>query len=151
VRVADGHDELADAQVVGLAKVRGLEVRAVGTQHREVRQRIAAHHLEAEVAAVGELRTAPAAPPGHHVGRGEQEAVRREHHARAGAHHAQVGHGRSHLLGHAHDGARVGVQGLELLLGGGGHENETSSSRSSVPRTTVSGSLPSSGSESSAA
>ena len=89
VRVADRHHQLADAQLLGLASVGRDEAVAVGPEHGEVRQAVDADDAEAELASVDERRPARVRPgPGDHVGRGEQEAVRRERHgaARAGRH-----------------------------------------------------------------
>ncbi len=88
-----------------------VEVGRLGAQHGEVRQRVAAHHLEAEVAAVGELRAAAAAarpattwaevsrkPSGVST---TPEPAPTGMLTRAGAAgHAQVGHRRSNALGH---------------------------------------------------
>ena len=61
VRVADRHDELADAQRGGVAEL-GRRVRlAVGAQHGEVGERVGPHHARLDLAAVGERRANRAA------------------------------------------------------------------------------------------
>ena len=86
VRVADRDHELADAQPFGVAELGGGEAVALGAQHRQVGERVAADDLEAQLAAVGEGGPAAAAPePADDVRGGEQEAVGREHDAAAGA------------------------------------------------------------------
>src|SRR5438270_11991789 len=52
--VAEGDDELADAQAGGVADLHGVKVAPLGPHDGEVGQRILAHDLNVELAAVGE-------------------------------------------------------------------------------------------------
>ena len=54
--VADGDDELPDPQLVRLTELGGLRRRAGRADHRQVGQRVRAHHLERGRGAVGEGR-----------------------------------------------------------------------------------------------
>ena len=65
VRVADRHDELADAQRARVAQLRRLQPRRLGAQDGEVRQRVGADDPRLEVAAVDERGPHPraACPP----------------------------------------------------------------------------------------
>ena len=58
VRVADGHHELTDLQLVGVAEPRRREVAVLRAQDGEVGQRVGADYGEARLAPVGERRAA---------------------------------------------------------------------------------------------
>ena len=76
-RVADRDDELADAEPIGVAE-RGRGQAAAGrADDGEVRQRVAADDVEAELGAVDERR-GPARRRRDDVGRRQEVAVRRE-------------------------------------------------------------------------
>ncbi len=78
MRVADGHHELAHAQVLGVAQLGRGQTIAVGPNHGQVRERIAAHDVKRVLGAVHERGPALAPAALHHVGGGEHEAVRGE-------------------------------------------------------------------------
>ena len=54
MRVADRHDELADAQPLGVAELGRRQIACVGAQNREVGQWICADDLDPRLAAIDE-------------------------------------------------------------------------------------------------
>ena len=158
--VADGDHQLPHAQPFGLAQRGRVERHALDAQHRQVAERISAHHLETLVAAVGERGAPGSRVPADDMSRGQQIAVRRERHgaARAGRklaapdapHHPQACDRRADALGHRDDRSRVRIERLGLagphrwlVLEKRAHAAAASvvncavTVRSSVPRTTV--------------
>ena len=120
VRVADRDDELADSQALGVAELGGDEVSVGGADDGEVGERVGAHGLEAELAAVGEPGAAAGVGAGDDMGGGEDEAVVAEDDPAAGAGSDPAAAGAAldpqarHRGGergrHGRDGARVGVE-----------------------------------------
>ena len=85
VRVADRDHELPDPQALRVAQFGGHEVARVGAEHGQVRMRVRADDLEAELAAVNERSPAAVLAAGHDMSRGEHEAVGRDHDCAAAA------------------------------------------------------------------
>nr|BFE76451.1 hypothetical protein GCM10020092_097520 [Actinoplanes digitatis] len=115
-RVTHRHDELADAQFVGVAQRRRGRARAVHADDGEVGERVDADHVEPGLGAVGEVGGA-AARAGDHMGVGEQEPVVGEGDRRAGAVPArgadrQGGDGRQEAGGDAGHDTAVGIECL---------------------------------------
>src|SRR5918999_890528 len=75
VRVADGHNELADAQPLGGAERGCLEGLALGAEEGEVGEGVAADDLEALLAAVREGGPTAAGAAADDVRRGQEEPV----------------------------------------------------------------------------
>ena len=67
-------DELPDAELVGVAEVDLDEIRRVGTQDGQIRERVATDHLEPHLPSIGKGRPAPLRSR-HHVRRREHVAV----------------------------------------------------------------------------
>jgi hypothetical protein len=95
-------------------------VRLWSRRHRQVRELVAADHVERHLAPVHE-RGRAAIGPAHHVGRREREAVRGDDHARAGAVHPasthalpnpEAGDRGDQAFGDRGDDARVRVERL---------------------------------------
>ena len=124
-RVADRHHQLADAQLFGVAQLQRLKSAGPGPDHGQVGERIRAHHIDGQLAAVDEGGPALGGAR-HHVRGGDQEAVGRERHRRAAAAPAlatpapdlDAGHRGQHPLGHGDDQGGVAVERF-LLLGVG--------------------------------
>src|SRR5439155_845388 len=120
-RVADRDHQLADAQPVGVAELGRCQVRGGDADDREVGERIAAHHLEGKLAAVGEGRGAPVGALDH-VRRRQREAVGRDDDAGAcslrppstaqALRDAQARDRGCEPVGHRRHDRRVGVGGL---------------------------------------
>ena len=83
-RIADRYDELPHSELGGLAQLRWRRSGAVGTDHRQVRQRVAANDPERNGGAIGESNPTRLRPPNHMRIR-EQEAVVGDHDSRASA------------------------------------------------------------------
>ena len=82
-RVAHGHDQGSDPEVLGVAVRRWPGDRTVDPDHREVGERVSTHDLEAGGGAVGERRL-PRARVTDDVGVRDQVALVAQHHGRAG-------------------------------------------------------------------
>ena len=120
VRVADGDDELADLEAVGVAERRGRQVVGSDPKHGEVGQPIRADDVEVELATVDECRRSAVRSVDDVCGR-EHVAVRRHRDAAAAAAHTtavepapdlEVGDGRRQRSSHLGHDARVRVERL---------------------------------------
>ena len=123
-RVADGDDELTDAQPRGVAERRRSRAAAGRPDDGEVRQRVASDDLELELGAVDE-RGGPSFRAGHDVGRRHEVADRLDGHRGSGAtarpaadlaRHAQAGDRRDEPLGGRRHGDRVGIEGRVVRI-----------------------------------
>jgi hypothetical protein len=102
VGISDRHDQLADAEILRVAELRGGYV-AVEPEHREVGEWVGTDKIEGELAPVDERRLARAVGALDHVGGREHEAVGGDHHAAAGAVEAPAA---AHAAGDAEVGDR---------------------------------------------
>ena len=54
MRIADRHDELSDAEPLGVAEDGGDQVARIRAKHGKVRERVGPHYLELDIPAVHE-------------------------------------------------------------------------------------------------
>jgi hypothetical protein len=91
-RIPDRDDELPHAEPRRLAELRRLEVgAALKPEHRQVRELVAADHVERDLPSVHE-RGRAAIRATHHVGRRQREPIGGDDHARARAVHPASAH-----------------------------------------------------------
>jgi len=118
-RVAQGYDELPDAQLGRVAEQDRRWHVAPSPQDGEVGKRITADHVHADRGPIGESRLSRISALDH-VRAGQQEAVRGQHTCAAGTvssprPHMEACHAGKHALGHTYDGGRVRVQRFEII------------------------------------
>ena len=113
-RTADGHHELADAQLGGIAQLRKRQRRAFRLHDGQVGPGIVADHAAGQFLAVDQVDAHPLVVL-HDVMIGEQEAVRRKQNARTGTllparPTAEIDDGGSQFFRHIDDHFREGVE-----------------------------------------
>ena len=118
-RIADGDHELAALEPLGIAQRRRRQRdRRVDSHQGKVGVGVVAHHAGGEAAPLDRIHF-DAGRAADHVAVGEHEAVRRDHHAGAGAalpllvrafEHVEADHRRADAVDHVDDGAGIGIE-----------------------------------------